>query len=483
MNESIRTSTEASDATTSRRWLALAVAVLVLAGALALALVVGRMPPFDRMVGDPLAFKRCLVVHVDLAIVAWFYAFAAALLSTAPRSGPRPWTARVAPFVAAAGIATMVTVAFATHAPPLLSNYVPMLDHPAYGAGLALFAGGVLLATADRALLPWRRASQRFVALPEPARVGLFAIAAAIVIATLTFAASWATRPHGVEPQTFYELLFWGTGHVLQLVSTTAMLTAWIVLLDRAGVSPLSRTGAVGLFGALLAPWTTAPLLALMGTQSPSYRDGFTTLMRLGIFPAVVAMLALSLSALRRGVREGGVSLRQGPVLGFLASAALTLLGFVLGALIRGSNTMIPGHYHASIGGVTAAFMTATYPLLESCGVPLAGARSRRVARVQPLVYAVGQAVFAVGFGFAGSPRKTYGSEQHARGAIETVGLFVMGAGGIVAIAGGLLFLFLVVHALRRAAAGRHASHAPGRERRRHAWLQIPESANTPSRN
>ncbi len=63
------------DAAAARHWLGLAVGVLVLAGLFATLLVIGRVPPLDRLFTDPLLFRRGLVVHVDLALVAWFYCF------------------------------------------------------------------------------------------------------------------------------------------------------------------------------------------------------------------------------------------------------------------------------------------------------------------------------------------------------------------------------------------------------------------------
>src|SRR5687768_12345747 len=73
-----------------RRWLALALGSLLLAGLLSLSVVLGRLPGLSRLIDDPLFFKRCLVVHVDLALVVWFYAFASALaaLRAPARSGP-----------------------------------------------------------------------------------------------------------------------------------------------------------------------------------------------------------------------------------------------------------------------------------------------------------------------------------------------------------------------------------------------------------
>ena len=40
--------------------------------------------------------------------------------------------------------------------------------------------------------------------------------------------------------------------------------------------------------------------------------------------------------------------------------------------------------------------------------------------------------------------RKVYGAEQALRSAAETLGLGIMGVGGLVAIAGGVLFLSIV---------------------------------------
>ena len=90
--------------------------------------------------------------------------------------------------------------------------------------------------------------------------------------------------------------------------------------------------------------------------------------------------------------------------------------------------------------------------LLEGLGYGFSSSRMQRGARVQPAIYGVGQMVFAIGFGFAGAhgmARKAYGHEQQARSAAETAGMVVMGLGGLVAIAGGLLFLTIVIAAWR----------------------------------
>ncbi len=450
------------------QWLALALGVLTLAGLFALVVVIGRMPPFDRLVTDPLFFKRGLVVHVNLALVAWFYSFVAALLFLLPGRNAPSRLVRHAVHVSALGVAMMLLAAGTPGSQPVLSNYIPMIDHWLFGAGQILFAAGVLTSFAGRRLLTARTTHNGFFEIPGAAQMGLRAAAVVLVLAAFTFAITSLRITPDLDLEAHYELLFWGGGHVLQLCCSIAMISVWLILLESAlGRSPMAESTAAILFGALLVPWLASPLLAALGTWSPGYRDGFTFLMRWSIFPVLslflIACLRLLLVELRAG-RIGVRSLADPRISGFLVSAVLTLLGFGLGAGIRGSNTMIPAHYHASIGGVTAAFMTVAYPMLRAFGFSTATRGLRRAAAWQPVVYGVGQMIFASGFALAGiygMSRKAYGAEQAGRGLGESIGLGVMGVGGLIAVAGGLLFLATVAAIWRHGSAQRIRAFKP----------------------
>ncbi len=448
------------------RWLAVAIGSLLLAGGFALLLVVGRVPPLSLLITDPGFFRRCLVVHVDLALVLWFYAFATALFVLIPSRTPPNPVGRWAVGLATLGVVLLMVSAALPGVRPVLANYVPVLDHPLYLAGLLAIAGGLVGSLLDARLLPgsepvaWVAPGGRPL-LPAAAVPWLRASAIAILVAFVTFGASAAATPAGLGPQAHYEALMWGGGHVLQLASVAAMLAVWILLLTPVlGRSPVGRGTSALLAGALVTPLLGAPLLSSMGTSTLAYHVGFTRLMQLGIAPIVLAFLFLCGRALWRHHRVAGA--RRGldvRVTGFVASAGLTLLGFGLGAAIHGSNTVVPAHYHASIGGVTVAFMAATYPLLEALGLPAAPGRLARLAPWQPLMLGVGQLVFASGFALAGAhgmARKSYATEQQVRSLAEHVGLGVMGLGGVLAILGGLSFLVIIgaiVHRHLRAAA------------------------------
>ena len=59
--------------------------------------------------------------------------------------------------------------------------------------------------------------------------------------------------------------------------------------------------------------------------------------------------------------------------------------------------------------------------------------------------------MFGLGFALAGAyglGRKQYGIEQHVRSLGEYLGLSIMGLGGLVAVAGGIFFLAVMLRRL-----------------------------------
>lgn len=438
----------------TRQWTWLAVMSLVVAGLLSLAVVVGRIPVISRLIGDPLFFKRCLVVHVDLALIAWFYTFIAGLTAMrAPLSANG--LARFPLWLALTGMALMLAGAAVPGAIPVLSNYIPVIDHPLFFAGLGFFFGGVLCNFVQSVLAkPARRAG----GLPADSATGLLAAALAVVLAASSWISARAGLPEGLDTWTRAEFSAWGAGHVLQVANVSAMLAVWLWLLCRAtGRQVLTNRQARVLFTLLLAPHFIMPLLTCRGTMDRLYIDGATMLMRWGIFPVVLTVLFFSFRHLRRHRAKILEPVQRMAAAGFKASAALTLLGILLGACIRSSTTLIPAHYHASLGAVTAAFMAGAFLVIEAfardAGRLESLARLWGSARRQVMLFGIGQSVFAIGFGIGGVyglGRKAYSSEQHVRSAGELAGVGIMGIGGLVAVAAGLWFLTLVIRELRR---------------------------------
>ncbi len=436
----------------AKLWTGLSVGSLVLAGLLSLAVVLGRMPVLSGVIDDPLFFRRCLVVHVVLALVVWFYAGFAGLIGLRSSSRLRPDDGMAFIF-SALGVGCMLAGALAMGSEPILANYVPVIDHPWFLAGVALFFAGVAFPFL-RALTDDVPHVETFGILPEAAFIGLKACAVAVLLAMVTWVAAISGLNRGLDAWTYYEFSAWGPGHVLQVANVAAMLAIWLWALDKAtGQAVLRTMTARILFTLLVLPHFAMPLLTMKGTMHSLYYSGATQLMRWGIFPVVTVVLYLCLRHLWMHRDARGTVSTGALKAAFYASAGLTVFGMLLGASIRGSTTLVPAHYHASLGGVTLALMAAIYlVVLHRGGEAHVQARSWTSARRQLWVYGVGQAVFALGFGiggFYGLGRKTYASEQQVREFGEYIGLSVMGLGGLAATVGGVWFLVVVLRLMR----------------------------------
>lgn len=471
-------------------WFGFAIAGLLLSGVFAILIVLGRTPGVAPLLGDAEFFRRSLVVHVNLALVVWFSAFILGLVHLLPRRPVRcgqglRWLGHT---LFGAGMVLMMAGAWVPGSRAILANYVPGVDNWLFMSGLGLIALGALHgllsgsiwgllgdSVADRAPpgSVWR------FALPEDARLAVSASGLALLLALLTFGVSAASALELGRGDGPFTLAVWGGGHVMQTANVAAMSAVWLTVVSRAlGRPVLTRRAAQVLFGWLLVPAIVSPWVVwVWGVSGPTYQIWFVRMMQFGLFPPVLVLLGATVFRLW-GCRHGGWRWSSALMIGWQCSVALTLAGFVLGAMIRGSSTMIPAHYHAAIGGVTVAFMAMTWLWWrEVLGSTLA-LRVRRMFALQPVLFTVGQLGFALGFALAGASgmaRKVYGEEQVTRTAAEVAGLGLMALGGLVAVAGGLVFLGLFGRLLFR----RLRAADPRQEEER--WTTMPPIESIPS--
>jgi heme/copper-type cytochrome/quinol oxidase subunit 1 len=93
--------------------------------------------------------------------------------------------------------------------------------------------------------------------------------------------------------------------------------------------------------------------------------------------------------------------------------------------------------------------MGIAYHLLPRLGYRAAVGRA---AALQPAIYGVGQLLHIGGLVWSGGygvQRKVAGAEQVLRSTGEVAGMALMGIGGLVAIVGGLLFVVVMLRAMR----------------------------------
>jgi hypothetical protein len=437
---------------TTSGWLLLAPVPLVGAGVFSILLVLARTPAIQEMIPLVDFFRVALVVHVDLSVLIWLLSMAAVLWSLGS-TGDRPGWDKSALMLAVAGTAIVIISPFVGAGDPLMNNYVPLLRHPVFYAGLGLFALGVVppmfrsMATIRDLVLGLDGAGAL--------RVGISLAAILSAIAFLSLAASWWGLPADMSGEAYFEFLFWGSGHVLQFAHTMLMMVSWIVLASASGCRFVLTPRLTLTFFILLAlPVITVPFFYLAhDVITPGHRLAFTELMKYGGLSCLPLGLAVLVSIIKANKPIGeGRYLRSALV----SSLALFTVGGVLGFLIAGLDIVIPAHYHGSTVGVTIAFMGLAYYLLPRLGF---GNLPARLAFWQPLIYGSGQLMHIAGLAWTGGygvQRKTAGLAQGVDRFGEVAGMGLMGLGGLVSVIGGLLFLVAAYKSIRtRNAAGK----------------------------
>ncbi|MFT5482920.1 MAG: cytochrome c oxidase subunit 1 [Halieaceae bacterium] len=426
-------------------WLMLCVLSLLGAGIFSLLLVLARTPYVQDFIPWMDFFHSALVIHVNLSVLVWTLAFAGMLWSLNQRPG-KPWLAWPALSFCCSGTVLIIISPFVLNAQPLTSNYIPVLQHPLFFSGLLLFALGFSLLVLNS--LIYMAPVGPLMSGEGALKFGLNATAISGAIALGCFGASYLQLPDYLVGQSFFELLFWGGGHVLQYTYTLLLLVSWLWLSSAAGLElPLTpRVVLLVLFVGLSCVFLSPVIYLAYPVTAIEHVELFTWLMRWG---GSLATLPLGLAigvALFRAKDPSAEMLMARSCL--LSSLLLFGSGGIVGFMVSGSNVTIPAHYHGSIVGVTLALMGVCYFLLPSLGFPL---RGTKLATWQPMVYGGGQLLHVAGLVWSGGygvQRKVAGAEQQLDSWERVFGMGLMGLGGLISAVGGMLFLIVVLRAL-----------------------------------
>lgn len=430
-------------------WLMLGLASLVGAGVFSILLVLARTPAVQEMTPLIDFFRISLVVHVNLSVLIWLLSMAGMMWSLAS-AAPRPRWDRLSFLLAAAGTAIVIISPFVGAADPLMNNYVPLLRHPVFYAGLILFTIGIASHMLRALLSIGKPLADLDGAGALRFGIALGALITAVAIGAL--AGSWVGIPGDMAGEVYYEFLFWGNGHILQFTHTLMMMIAWIVLADASGGRfELTPRLTLTFLTILFLPVITVPFLYIAhDIVSPGHRLAFTELMKFGGLSCLPLGLAVLVSLLKAGRnkpdREPEARYLRSAL---VASVILFAVGGVLGFLISGLDIVIPAHYHGSTVGVTIAFMGFCYYLLPRLGF---GALPTRMAWWQPYLYGSGQLLHIIGLAWSGGygvQRKTPGLAQGLDRFGEIAGMGLMGLGGLISVIGGLLFLVVCYRSVR----------------------------------
>jgi len=435
-----------------RGWCALGVLSLAIAGVFALLLAISRVPGIQDVFPWPLQFfEKGLVIHVVFSFVVWFLSVLGCLsvISIHRVSAGDPKFNRIGTIAIWAALISSVLLfipGFLDRGEPSLNNYVPVIIDPLYYWGLIGLAGSLILLII-RFFLNLVGHEGAF----EPVSQGSLISGTMFVLAIVCFGLSWYALGDGEINGGYNEDLFWGGGHLLQYLNTALMLVSWYILggiaFQRPAVDP--RLFRVVLWAIFITSLALPGLYILYDPISVEQRDAFTW-MQYGLAPPTLLMSGAMIATAAHYYQQSDQwPWRNVAFLSLILSVSVFGIGGILGLFVDGADTRTPAHYHGVIGGVNLAFMGLFFVLF----LPLMERAVKTTKSIIILIwfYAIGQTLHSLGLFMAGgygAPRKTAGADQGIEAMGAKFGLYLMGVGAVVAVIGGIMFIWIVSRAL-----------------------------------
>jgi len=414
-----------------KRWFVFSIVSLACSGLFAFLVAMSRTP-FGYKYLPPQYFHYALVGHVDLSIVLYLLGFSVLLWN-------KFFSFRgsiLSPALSFIGLGMIFFSVLFSLGRPVINNYIPVLDHPLFYAGLFLFFSGLTIET-----LRFFNEARSGILSRDGIRSGLSVAVLVALIMLASFPISYMRAAPTKDIHIFFERFFWIPGHIQQILYGAMLIATWYYLfwLEE------KREPEIGL---LRFVNLSLPLSSLVLLFVPLfYHDTLSRGARLIAFYSFAIGLGIPIFLhIFYIIKRLSFSYTTASL-----SLTFSLILYILGAFIaylglRGEDLRIPAHYHGAITGLTMALMGITYYLLDDLGYRTV---KKRIEKVQVFLFGSGMTLFVIGLylaGKAGVPRKTFGVPMDD--IVALTGLSVMGAGSILAVTGGILYIVLILIAI-----------------------------------
>ena len=466
-----------------------AVVALLVGGLLAIGVVLTRWPAVHWLAAD--TFYMVLTAHGIDMLIFWIIFFEVAVLYFASSTLLR---CRIAtPKIAWAAFALMVIGAvvnnvsvFQGGSSVMMTSYVPMMAHWSFYLGLILFAVGALIAcfVFFGTLVVAKREKTYEGSVPlvtfgaiTAAIIAVFTISSGAIILIPTFLMAIGVITE-VDPL-IYRTIWWAFGHSSQQINVAAHISIWYAVAAIAfGAKPMSERvsrGAFLLYILFLQLASAHHLLADPGISTEWKVVNTSYFMYFAVLASMIHALsipgAMEVAQRARGYDKGLFEwLRKAPWgnpvfsgvfislvgFGFLGGITGVMMGTEQLNLLIHNTIYVPGHFHATVViGTTLTFMSMTYFL-----IPVLFRREMinpGLAKIQPYLFGFAMYFFCLvmmGAGTLGVSRRHWDMAfSGAALAYEWPGaaylmMGLVGVGGMVAIAGGAIYIYITVGSL-----------------------------------
>ncbi|MFN3404543.1 MAG: SCO family protein [Cytophagaceae bacterium] len=406
-------------------WLLMAVVAVCFMGIFAVEISFARIPMFSRFFSAAL-FYRALCVHVVFAMLIWLVMF---LIFLWHHYIPEA-KAKTGKLSIALGIISIILISSTgifDLGRPYLNDYLPVIEHPVFWAGILVFVAAFILSIAK--FIPY--ASDIYHKNSEGQL--LFYSMLISVVMLFSVGISYVTTEVGDDLKLYYYRLFWVPGHIQQFLNAVILLIAWHFLARKSGRinREIGKSRWLTLANGLLF-LSIFPMLGgfFIDPMLPSFK--LITVFSYGIGLGVPVLIHTVY--LFRVIRTDSFAFNI-----FLLSVILYYAGVFIAYAGMKSDLRVTAHYHGVVTALTVSLMGLTYFILKE----KEQLKFQKFAKLQPLVFGAGMfiIIFCLFFaGHYGAPRKTFGFSWVVYDiAISYLNILVIGAA--LSVIGGIMYI------------------------------------------
>ncbi len=416
-----------------RYWFLLSVLSIGTGGFFAFLVGMSRSP-FGHEFFPENYFYYALVGHVDLAIVLWLMSFSVLLWT---RIFGESTLKNVPLILAYIGYILISLSSLLALGKPIPNNYVPVLVHPLFFAGVISF----MLAFSLKVANYLKQALSKVISedpLVNNASTGI--VVALIMIISYIFSIPKAGDIS--EPLIYFERLFWIPGHIQQFINGTILLFAWYYLLKIEGKN--IKLGFLKYVNISFVIFSLITLFLLFIFEDPIQRES-------KVWSEVAYAVGLGIPIFLHSFNIiKNITLRASVFsVALILSFILYYLGILIAYLGLSNDLRVPAHYHGAVTSITLSLMAISYYLLKEYGyIKVMG----KIPKIQPYFYGIGMILFVLSLYWAGKkgvPRKTYGVDYTDDTSV-IISLTLMGIGTILAVIGGVMFVIYTLSSFMR---------------------------------
>ena len=406
----------------SLSWLKFSICSLLFAGLQTLIVMVSRVPFFSDFAIFEGVFNKALVVHVDLSVIFWFSSFGIFLNSLYLKT-----SIFIEKFLYKVAILAFILLVISPFLPgtAILSNYVPIIDNLTFFLAIGLYFSVVLTISIYNLFTQGFSKKDNKIFLLQSYNL-------IILLAALNFILTELYIEKNIT--NYYEIIFWGMGHILQYSFVILMILSWSILAKNPFSKTLNKANITYLIIASLSL-----LIYIYADSTLLYKRYFTLHMAFGT--SILAIFYILIFSKSLFGKEKNIIFYA-----LLASQIMFFYGAFISLFIQGSNTIIPAHYHGSTIAVTIAIIGVIYKYLGSL---TNDNLSKKIFYYQIFLYFTGQVIHISALAISGGYGALRKSPQGVLNLPAQFWMGIMGFGGLLTIIAGFIFLIICYRMLK----------------------------------